>query len=124
MKIQVSIEKNTNNIIRFHNNILNETIKTTYTHTEKDKNEENNYLLKTSEFNEEGKEYFRVYLKALKLYNKQNYNEAFSLIVDDDIYLMRLLFLAKNKLNDICPLLNKDLIKQMILRINHICRNL
>ena len=123
MKIQASIEKNTNNIIRFHNNILNETIKTTYTHTEKDKNEENNYLLKTSEFNEEGKEYFRVYLKALKLYNKQNYNEAFSLIVDDDIYLMRLLFLAKNKLNDICPLLNKDLLKQMILRINHICHS-
>ena len=123
MKIQTSIEKNTNNIIRFHNNILNETIKTTYTHTEKDKNEENNYLLKTSEFNEEGKEYFRVYLKALKLYNKQNYNEAFSLIVDDDIYLMRLLFLAKNKLNDICPLLNKDLLKQMILRINHVCHS-
>ena len=123
MKIQSSIEKNANNIIKFHNNILNETIKTTYTHTEKDKNEENNYLLKTSEFNEEGKEYFRVYLKALKLYNKQNYNEAFSLIVDDDIYLMRLLFLAKNKLNDICPLLNKDLLKQMILRINHVCHS-
>ena len=123
MKIHASIEKNANNIIRFHNNILNETIKTTYTHTEKDKNEENNYLLKTSEFNEEGKEYFRVYLKALKLYNKQNYNEAFSLIVDDDIYLMRLLFLAKNKLNDICPLLNRDLLKQMILRINHVCHS-
>ena len=123
MKIQSSIEKNANNIIKFHNNILNETMKTNYTHTEKDKNEENNYLLKTREFNDEGKEYFRVYLKALKLYNKQNYNDAFSLIVDDDIYLMRLLFLAKNKLNDICPLLNKDLIKQMILRINHICHS-
>ena len=123
MKIHASIEKNANNIIRFHNNILNETMKTNYTHTEKDKNEENNYLLKTREFNDEGKEYFRVYLKALKLYNKQNYNEAFSIIVDDDIYLMRLLFLAKNKLNDICPLLNKDLLKQMILRINHVCHS-
>ena len=56
-------------------------------------------LLKTSEFNIEGKEYFRVYLKALQLYNNQNYNEAFSLIVDDEIYLLRLLFLSKNKID-------------------------
>ena len=122
-KIQNTLENNANNIINYHNNILNETIKTNYTHTEKDKNEEVNYLLKTSEFNEEGKEYFRVYLKALKYYNEQNYNEAFSLIVDDDIYLLRLLFLAKDKLNIICPLLNKDLYKKMILKINHICHS-
>ena len=122
-KIQNTLENNANNIINYHNNILNETIKTNYTHTEKDKNEEVNYLLKTSEFNEEGKEYFRVYLKALKYYTEQNYNEAFSLIVDDDIYLLRLLFLAKDKLNIICPLLNKDLYKKMILKINHICHS-
>ena len=102
---------------------MNETIKTNYTQTEKDKNEEVNYLLKTGEFNEEGKEYFRVYLKALKYYNEQNYNEAFSLIIDDDIYLLRLLFLEKDKLNNICPLLNKDLYKKIILKINHICHS-
>lgn len=123
MKIQTSIEKNTNNIIKYHNNILNETIKSNYTQTEKDKNEIENTLLKTSEFNEEGKEYFRIYLKALKLFYKNNYNEAFSLIVDDDIYLLRLLFLAKNKLDIICPLLNKDLYKKMILKINHLCHS-
>ena len=123
MKIQTSIEKNTNNIIKYHNNILNETIKSNYTQTEKDKNEIENTLLKTSEFNEEGKEYFRIYLKALKLFYKKNYNEAFSLIVDDDIYLLRLLFLAKNKLDIICPLLNKDLYKKMILKINHLCHS-
>ena len=123
MKIQTSIEKNTNNIIKYHNNILNETIKSNYTQTEKDKNEIENTLLKTSEFNEEGKEYFRIYLKALKLFYKNNFNEAFSLIVDDDIYLLRLLFLAKNKLNIICPLLNKDLYKKMILKINHLCHS-
>ena len=59
----------------------------------------------------------------MKYYNEQNYNEAFSLIVDDDIYLLRLLFLAKDKLNIICPLLNKDLYKKMILKINHICHS-
>ena len=123
MKIQTSIEKNTNNIIKYHNNILNETIKSNYTQTEKDKNEIENTLLKTSEFNEKGKEYFRIYLKALKLFYKKNYNEAFSLIVDDDIYLLRLLFLAKNKLDIICPLLNKDLYKKMILKINHLCHS-
>ena len=123
MKIQTSIEKNTNNIIKYHNNILNETIKSNYTQTEKDKNEIENTLLKTSEFNEEGKEYFRIYLKALKLFYKNNFNEAFSLIVDDDIYLLRLLFLAKNKLDIICPLLNKDLYKKMILKINHLCHS-
>ena len=123
MKIQTSIEKNTNNIIKYHNNILNETIKSNYTQTEKDKNEIENTLLKTSEFNEKGKEYFRIYLKALKLFYKNNYNEAFSLIVDDDIYLLRLLFLAKNKLDIICPLLNKDLYKKMILKINHLCHS-
>ena len=123
IKIQNSIEQNANNIIKYHNNILNETIKTTYTQTERDKNEEENYLLKTSEFNDEGKEYFKVYLKALKLYNNQDYNDAFSLIVDDDIYLMRLLFLAKDKLNSICPVLNRDLYKKMILKMNHICHS-
>ena len=123
MKIQTSIEKNTNNIIKYHNNILNETIKSNYTQTEKDKNEIENTLLKTSEFNEEGKEYFRIYLKALKLFYKNNFNEAFSLIVDDDIYLLRLLFLAKNKFDIICPLLNKDLYKKMILKINHLCHS-
>ena len=123
MKIQTSIEKNTNNIIKYHNNILNETIKSNYTQTEKDKNEIENTLLKTSEYNEEGKEYFRIYLKALKLFYKNNFNEAFSLIVDDDIYLLRLLFLAKNKLDIICPLLNKDLYKKMILKINHLCHS-
>ena len=123
MKIQTSIEKNTNNIIKYHNNILNETIKSNYTQTEKDKNEIENTLLKTSEFNEEGKEYFRIYLKALKLFYKNNFNEAFSLIVDDDIYLLRLLFLSKNKLDIICPLLNKDLYKKMILKINHLCHS-
>ena len=123
MKIQTSIEKNTNNIIKYHNNILNETIKSNYTQTEKDKNEIENTLLKPSEFNEEGKEYFRIYLKALKLFYKNNFNEAFSLIVDDDIYLLRLLFLAKNKLDIICPLLNKDLYKKMILKINHLCHS-
>ena len=123
IKIQNSIEQNANNIIKYHNNILNETIKTTYTQTEKDKNEEENYLLKTSEFNDEGREYFKVYLKALKLYNNQDYNDAFSLIVDDDIYLMRLLFLAKDKLNSICPVLNRTLYKKMILKINHICHS-
>ena len=123
MKIQTSIEKNTNNIIKYHNNILNETIKSNYTQTEKDKNEIENTLLKTSEFNEEGKEYFRIYLKALKLFYKNNFNEAFSLIVDDDIYLLRLLLLAKNKLDIICPLLNKDLYKKMILKINHLCHS-
>ena len=123
MKIQTSIEKNTNNIIKYHNNILNETIKSNYTQTEKDKNEIENTLLKTSEFNEKGKEYFRIYLKALKLFYKNNFNEAFSLIVDDDIYLLRLLFLAKNKLDIICPLLNKDLYKKMILKINHLCHS-
>ena len=123
MKIQTSIEKNTNNIIKYHNNILNETIKSNYTQTEKDKNEIETTLLKTSEFNEKGKEYFRIYLKALKLFYKKNYNEAFSLIVDDDIYLLRLLFLAKNKLDIICPLLNKDLYKKMILKINHLCHS-
>lgn len=121
--IQNSIEQNKNNIINYHNNILNETIKTTYTQTEKDKNEEENILLKTSQLNEEGKEYFRVYLKALNLYNNANYNEAFSLIVDDEIYLMRLLFLAKDKLGEICPVLNKDLYKKIILKINHICHS-
>ena len=123
MSIQNTIEKNTNNIIKYHNNIMNETIKTNYTQTEKDKTEEENYLLKTSEFNQEGREYFRVYLKALNYYNKKNYNEAFSLIVDDDIYLLRLLFLAKDKLNIICPLLNQDLYKKIILKINHICHS-
>ena len=122
-KIQNLLENNENNIINYHNNNLNETIKTNYTQTEKDKNEEINYLLKTSEFNEEGKEYFRVYLKALKYYNEKNYNEAFSLIIDDDIYLLRLIFLAKDKLNNICPLLNKDLYKKMLLKINHICHS-
>ena len=122
-KIQNLLENNENNIINYHNNNLNETIKTNYTQTEKDKNEEKNYLLKTSEFNEEGKEYFRVYLKALKYYNEKNYNEAFSLIIDDDIYLLRLLFLSKDKLNNICPLLNKELYKKMILKINHICHS-
>ena len=73
--------------------------------------------------NEEGKEYFRVYLRALNLYNNENYNEAFSMIVDDDIYLMRLLFLAKDKLSNICQFLNKDLYKKMILKINHICHS-
>ena len=123
MSIQNTIEKNTNNIIKYHNNILNETIKTNYTQTEKDKTEEENYLLKTSEFNQEGREYFRVYLKALNYYNNKNYNDAFSLIVDDDIYLLRLLFLANDKLNSICPLLNQDLYKKIILRINHICHS-
>ena len=123
IKIQNSIEKNANNIIKYHNNILNETIKTTYTQTEKYEKEEDNYLLKTNEFNDEGKEYFRVYLKALKLYNNQDYNEAFSLVVDDDIYLMRLLFLAQDKLNNICPILNRDLYKKMILKMNHICHS-
>ena len=123
IKIQNSIEKNANNIIKYHNNILNETIKTTYTQTEKYEKEEDNYLLKTNEFNDEGKEYFRVYLKALKLYNNQDYNEAFSLVVDDDIYLMRLLFLAQDKLNNICPILNRDLFKKMILKMNHICHS-
>ena len=121
--IQNLIEQNTNNIIKYHNNILNETIKTTYTQTEKDKNEEENNLLKTTVINEEGKEYFRVYLRALNLYNNENYNEAFSMIVDDDIYLMRLLFLAKDKLGNICQFLNKDLYKKMILKINHICHS-
>ena len=123
INIQNSIEKNANNIIKYHNNILNETIKTTYTQTEKYEKEEDNYLLKTNEFNDEGKEYFRVYLKALKLYNNQDYNEAFSLVVDDDIYLMRLLFLAQDKLNNICPILNRDLYKKMILKMNHICHS-
>jgi len=123
MSIQNTIEKNTNNIIKYHNNILNETIKTNYTQTEKDKTEEDNYLLKTSEFNQEGREYFRVYLKALNYYNNRNYNDAFSLIVDDDIYLLRLLFLANDKLNSICPLLNQDLYKKIILRINHFCHS-
>ena len=123
IKIQNSIEKNANNIIKYHNNILNETIKTTYTQTEKYEKEEDNYLLKTNEFNDEGKEYFRVYLNALKLYNNQDYNEAFSLVVDDDIYLMRLLFLAQDKLNNICPILNRDLYKKMILKMNHICHS-
>ena len=122
-KIQNLLENNENNIINYHNNNLNETIKTNYTQTEKDKNEEINYLLKTSEFNEEGKEYFRVYLKALKYYNEKNYNEAFSLIIDDDIYLLRLLFLSKDKLYNICPLLNKELYKKMILKINHVCHS-
>ena len=122
-KIQNLLENNENNIINYHNNNLNETIKTNYTQTEKDKNEIENTLLKTSEFNEEGKEYFRIYLKALKLFYKNNFNEAFSLIVDDDIYLLRLLFLAKNKLDIICPLLNKDLYKKMILKINHLCHS-
>ena len=122
-KIQNLLENNENNIINYHNNNLNETLKTNYTQTEKDKNEEKNYLLKTSEFNEEGKEYFRVYLKALKYYNEKNYNEAFSLIIDDDIYLLRLLFLSKDKLYNICPLLNKELYKKMILKINHICHS-
>ena len=124
INIKNSIEKNENNIIKYHNNILNETIKTNYTQTEKGQNEElNNYLLKTGEFNTEGKEYFRVYLKALNLYNNKQYNEAFSLIVDDEIYLLRLLFLAKNKLNFICPILNEDLYQKMILKINHLCHS-
>ena len=83
----------------------------------------NNTLLKTSEFNNDGKEYFRVYLKALNLYNNQYYNEAFNLIVDNEINLLRLLFLAKPKLDYICPLLDKDLYKNIMLKINHICHS-
>ena len=124
IQIKNSLEENNENIIKYHNNIVNETVKTDYTKTEHESSmDSSNILLKTSEFNIEGKEYFRVYLKALQLYNNQNYNEAFSLIVDDEIYLLRLLFLAKNKLDYICPILNQDLYKKIMLKINHICHS-
>jgi hypothetical protein len=124
IKIKKSIEENKENIIKYHNNILNETIKSEYTKTDNNKSiDDNNYLLKTSEFNSEGKEYFRVYLKALNLYNNQKYNEAFSLIIEDEIYLLRLLFLAKSKLDYICGFLNKDLSQKIMLKINHICHS-
>ena len=41
--------------------------------------------------------------------------------MDDEIYLLRLLFLARTKLDYICPLLDKDLLKKILLKINHIC---
>ena len=124
IKIKKKIEENKENIIKYHNNILNETIKSEYTKTDNNKSiDDNNYLLKTSEFNSEGKEYFRVYLKALNLYNNQKYNEAFSLILEDEIYLLRLLFLSKPKLDYICGFLNKDLSQKIMLKINHICHS-
>ena len=122
IQIKNSLEENNVNIIKYHNNILNETIKSDYTKTEHEQSMDNT-LLKTSEFNSDGKEYFRVYLKALNLYNNKYYNEAFNLIIDDEIYLLRLLFLAKPKLDYICPLLDKDLYKNIMLKINHICHS-
>ena len=123
IQIKNTIEENNENIIQYYNNILDDTIKSEYTRTDNERSIDNNLLLKTSEFNIEGKEYFRVYLRALNLYNNQNYNEAFSLIVDDEIYLLRLLFLAKSKLDFICPLLNKDLYHKIVMKINHICHS-
>ena len=123
IQIKNSLEENNENIIKYYNNILDDTIKSEYTKTDNEFSIDNNSLLKTSEFNIEGKEYFRVYLKALNLYNNQNYNDAFSLIIDDEIYLLRLLFLAKPKLDYICSLLNKDLCLKIMLKINHICHS-
>ena len=122
IQVKNTLEDNNQNILMYHNNILNETIKSNYTKTEHNQSFDN-ILLKTSEFNVEGKEYYRVYLKALYLFNNNNFNEAFSLIVEDEIYLLRLLFMARDRLNEICPLLNKDLYQKILLKINHICHS-
>ena len=123
IQIKNNIENDKENIIKYYNNELNETLKSEYTKTDYDRSMDDNILSKTSEFFIEGREYFRIYLKALNLYNNQNFNEAFSLIIDDEIYLLRLLFLAKSKLDYICPLLNKDLYHKIMLKINHICHS-
>ena len=123
IQIKNAIEDNNENIIKYYNNILDDTIKSEYTRTYHEQSFDNNLLLKTSEFNIEGKEYFKVYLRALNLYNNQNYNEAFSLIVDDEIYLLRLLFLAKPKLDYICQNIHKDLYQKIMMKINHICHS-
>ena len=121
--IKNNIEENKEDIIKYYNNELNETIKSEYSKTEYDKSMDKNILLKSNELNIEGKEYFRVYLKALNLYNNNKYNEAFSLIIDDEIYLLRLLFLAKTKLDYICQILDKNLYRKIMLKINHICHS-
>ena len=123
IQIKNNIENDKENIIKYYNNELNETLKSEYTKTDYDRSMDDNILSKTSEFFIEGREYFRIYLKALNLYNNQKYNEAFSLIIEDEIYLLRLLFLAKSKLDYICPLLNKDLYHKIMLKINHICHS-
>ena len=123
IQIKNAIEENKENIFKYHNNILDETLKTTYTKTVCEQSMDSKMLLKTTEFNDDGQEYFKIYLKALNLYNNQNFNEAFSLVVDDDIYLLRLLFLAKTKLNFKCPLLDKNLFQKILIKINHICHS-
>ena len=123
IQIKNAIEENKENIFKYHNNILDETLKTNYTKTVCEQSMDSKMLLKTTEFNDDGQEYFKVYLKALNLYNNQNFNEAFSLVIDDDIYLLRLLFLAKTKLNFICPLLDKNLFQKILIKINHICHS-
>ena len=114
-----SLNDNKTNIINYQNNILCETIKSYDTITENG-NDIDNTLLKTKEFDESGEEYFKVYLKALNLFNNKKYNEAFSLIADDDIYLMRLLFLSREKIDVICSQLEKVLYMKILLKINTI----
>ena len=66
---------------------MDETLKTNYTKTVYEQSMDSKMLLRTTEFNDDGQEYFKIYLKVLNLYNNQNFSEAFSLVVDDDGFI-------------------------------------
>ena len=103
--INNKLNSNSEIIYKNHNNILDETLKTSISKTE---NFESTIILDKKNYND-------IFNISLNLLKQNDYEGAFTNIMEDDIYLIRLLLISQNHLNNLIE--NEDLSKKLFLKI-------
>ena len=103
--IHNKLNSNSEIIYKNHNNILDETLKTSISKTE---NFESTIILDKKNYND-------IFNISLNLLKQNDYEGAFTNIMEDDIYLIRLLLISQNHLNNLIE--NEDLSKKLFLKI-------
>ena len=103
--VQNKLKLNSENIYKSHNNILDDTLKTSISKTE---NYESTIVF-------DKKNYNNIFQTSLNLLNQNDFEGAFKNILGDDIYLIRLLMISQNYLNNLIE--NEDLSKKLFVKI-------
>ena len=103
--INNKLNSNSEIIYKNHNNILDETLKTSISKTE---NFESTIILDKKNYND-------IFNISLNLLKQNDYEGAFTNIMEDDIYLIRLLLISQNHLNNLIE--NENLSKKLFLKI-------
>ena len=103
--IHNKLNLNTEIIYKNHNNILDETLRTSISKTE---NFESTIIFDKKNYND-------IFNISLNLLKQNDYEGAFKNIMGDDIYLIRLLLISQNHLNNLIE--NENLSKKLFLKI-------